>query len=245
MPTAYAAYIGCSGFSYPHWKGVFYPGGLPRKKWLDYYCKKFSTIELNVTFYRLLKKETFRKWYEATPEGFTFSLKGSRFITHVKRLREPKEPLKLFMERAVVLKEKLGVILWQFPPGFGKDTDRLGGFLEALRPYGMRNTFEFRDESWIDEETVSLLRKEGCALCMADWPLFLDDLPLTAGFAYIRRHGRGGGYDSCYSAEELKKDARRIRKYLKQGKDVFVYFNNDAFGYAPRNSLELKGILKA
>jgi uncharacterized protein YecE (DUF72 family) len=237
--------IGTSGFQYRHWRGNFYPDGLAQRKWLGYYAEQFSTVELNVTFYRLPEEKIIVKWYGETPPGFTFCLKGSRFITHVKRLREPEGPLGLFMERALGLKEKLGVVLWQFPPKFRKDMDRLRRFLKALKPYGSRHTFEFRDESWTEGDVVSLLGQEGHSLCMADWPPFIDDLPATADFVYIRRHGRGGSYDSCYSKGELEKDAKRIRKYLRPGRDVFIFFNNDAFGYAPRNALELKGILKA
>lgn len=237
------ANIGCSGFLYPHWRDSFYPRGLPQRRWLEYYSGRLSTVELNVTFYRLPEKEAFRKWHGETPAGFTFSLKGSRFITHVKRLKSPAGPVGLFMERALALEEKLAVILWQFPANFKKDASRLEEFLGALRPYGMRHAFEFRNETWIDKEIASLLKGEGQGLCMADWPPFVDDLPVTAGFVYLRRHGRGGGYDTCYSTEELRGDAARIRKYLRGRRDVFVYFNNDAFGYAPRNALELKEML--
>ncbi len=239
-----AAHIGTSGFMYDHWRTNFYPEGLSKGKWLKYYTEKFSAVELNVTFYKLPKEETFLKWHKGTPEGFSFSLKGSRFITHIKRLLEPEEPVALFMERATLLRKKLAVVLWQFPPGFKADTGRLREFLEALRPYKKtRNAFEFRNETWLNREVVSLLEKADACLCMADWPAFLDDLPLTADFVYMRRHGEGGSYATSYSEEELRADARRIRKYLKAGRDVFVYFNNDAFGYAPKNALRLKELL--
>lgn len=236
--------VGCSGFLYDHWKGKFYPEELPRRRWLEYYCAKLLTVELNVTFYRLPEKETFSKWYRETPERFTFSLKGSRFVTHVKKLKYPVEPMDAFFTRADVLKEKLGVVLWQLPPNFKADIERLREFLEALRPHKVRNTFEFRDSSWINKKVISLLEKENASLCMADWPEFLNDLPITADFVYMRRHGAGGGYASCYSTEQLKADAKRIKRYMRQGMDVFIYFNNDAFGYAPRNAMELTEILK-
>jgi uncharacterized protein YecE (DUF72 family) len=239
------ANIGCSGFSYSHWRGNFYPEGLPQRLWFQHYSERFSTVELNVTFYRLPEEKTFRKWYEETPEDFTFALKGSKLITHIKRLRSPEELLNTFMQRASLLKEKLGVILWQFPPKFGKNITLLEEFINALKPYGVKNTFEFRDESWIDKDIISLLETQGQSLCMADWPPYIDDLPVTGDFVYIRRHGRRGRYNSCYTEEELKNDAKRIRKYLKQNKDVFIYFNNDAYGYAPKNALELKKILKS
>ncbi len=238
-------YIGCSGFLYEHWKGIFYPEELPQKRWFEYYCSRFRSVELNVTFYKLPDKETFHKWYGETPGGFKICLKGSRFITHVKKLKASAEPLDVFLSRAASLKEKLGAILWQLPPGLKADTGRLSEFLENLRPYKVRSTFEFRDESWINHKgVISLLEKENASLCMADWPEFLNDLPVTADFVYIRRHGEGGSYATCYTTKQLKADATRIRRYLKDKKDVYIYFNNDAFGYAPQNALELMELLK-
>jgi len=237
--------VGCSGFMYDHWRGVFYPGGLPKREWFRHYTGVFDTVELNVTFYRLPKRETFEGWYGRSPRGFSFSIKGSRYITHVKRLEGTEEALARFFEPALNLKEKLSVVLWQFPPGFGPGLSRLGRFLHLLREYGgVRHAFEFRHPGWIVPEVTSILREEGHALCMADWPGFLDELPETADFVYIRRHGHGGRYDSCYSADELRKDAARVRRYLKKGLDVYIYFNNDAFGYAPRNATELKEMLE-
>lgn len=237
-------YIGCSGFLYDHWKGIFYPEELPQKRWFEFYCSRFRSIELNVTFYKLPDKETFHKWYGETPEGFKICLKGSRFITHVKKLKASAEPLDVFLSRAVALKEKLGVILWQLPPRLKADTGRLSEFLEILRPYKVRSTFEFRDESWINKAVYSLLERENVSLCMADWPEFLKDLPITADFVYIRRHGEAGTYATSYTTTQLKADATRIRRYLKDKRDVYIYFNNDAFGYAPQNALELIELLK-
>ena len=235
--------IGCSGFSYRHWKGVFYPADVPAKQWLKYYATVFSTVELNVTFYRLPLARTFDRWYEETPPGFRFAVKGSRLITHRKRLRDPREALALFFERALRLREKLAVVLWQFPPSFGIDIDRLTEFLGLLKEVPVRNAFEFRNERWITEEVEGVLRNEGAAYCLADRPEFLDDLPPTAGFVYLRRHGAEGSYAGRYSRKELEKDAERIRSFLKGGRDVFVYFNNDAFGYAPANARELAEIV--
>ncbi len=235
--------IGCSGFNYPHWKGIFYPQGLPQNKWFQYYCTVFSTVELNVTFYRLPLPATFDKWYQETPPDFEFSLKGSRFITHIKKLLDPAEPLSLFFKSALQLKEKLKVVLWQFPPQFKINAARLIGFMRLLRDYPVRNTLEFRHESWITEDVINICKEHAVSLCMADWPEFIDDLPVTSDFIYIRRHGEGGGYDTCYSKAALKKDAKRINSYLKEGRDVFLYFNNDALGYAPQNAQELMELL--
>ncbi|MEW6162603.1 MAG: DUF72 domain-containing protein [Nitrospirota bacterium] len=235
--------IGCSGFLYDHWRENFYPKDLSKSYWLEYYSRHFSTVELNVTFYRLPERETFSKWYSSTPGDFIFSLKGSRFITHVKKLKDCGEPVEAFFSRASLLKEKLGVVLWQFPPTFTMDLERLKDFLDALKPYCMRNTFEFRNRTWIDKKVIELLEKEKAALCMADWPDFLNRLPLTANFVYIRRHGEGGSYATSYSTELLKDDAKRIKAYLRQKRDVFIYFNNDAFGYAPKNAKELASLI--
>lgn len=236
--------IGCSGFNYPHWEGDFYPFDLPQKEWLQYYSKVFNTVELNVTFYRLPLSRTFEKWYRETPSHFVFSLKGSRFITHIKRLLEPAEPLELFFTRALNLKEKLKVVLWQFSPAFKINIDRLENFLRLLKKYPVRSTLEFRHESWITEEVVNLCKMHNVSLCMADWPGFIDDLAVTSDFVYIRRHGEGGSYATCYSKDALRKDAKRIRDYLEDGKDVFIYFNNDYNAYAPQNAQELMKMLE-
>ena len=236
--------IGCSGFNYGGWKGNFYPPDLPQKKWLDFYCKIFNTVELNVTFYRLPLASTFSKWHNETPSDFVFSIKGSRFITHIKRLLDPQEPLEIFFERALNLKEKLRVVLWQFSPSFKINIERLKFFLKLLKKYPVKNTLEFRHESWITEEVIDLCRKHNISLCTADWPEFIDELPVTSDFVYTRRHGKGGSYATCYSKAELKKDAKKIKNYLKDNKDVFIYFNNDAYGYAPKNAKELMEMLK-
>lgn len=237
-------FIGCSGFTYPHWRGIFYPAELDRGDWFSHYCSLFSSVELNVTFYRLLKPQTFDHWREKSPPGFVFSVKGSRFITHVKRLLDPEGPLERYFDGVLRLGGKLGPVLWQFPPGFSRDTGRLERFLAALGRYPVRNALEFRHESWCAEEITALCRETGAALCMADWPDFIADLPLTAGLVYIRRHGRGGSYATRYTAEELAADARKIRGYLKGGRDVYIYFNNDAHAYAPQNALELADLLQ-
>lgn len=236
--------IGCSGFHYQDWKGSFYPPDLTPRKWFEYYYQVFNTVELNVTFYRLPHSRTFEKWYNKTPPEFAFSIKGSRFITHIKRLLEPASPLELFFNSALQLKEKLKVVLWQFPPGFTFNRERLSNFLELLNHYPNRNALEFRHESWITEDVVTLCKNFNVSLCMADWPEFINELPVTADFVYIRRHGKEGSYATSYSMDELKKDARWISNYLNAGKDVFIYFNNDYHGYAPKNAMQLGELLK-
>jgi uncharacterized protein YecE (DUF72 family) len=235
--------IGCSGFSYKHWKKVFYPDDLSPSKWLEYYSRIFSSVELNVTFYHLPTKAAFQSWYRGTPAGFKFAVKGSRYITHVKRLSDPKEPLEKFFEGASLLKEKMSVVLWQLPPLFKLNRERFSSFLVLLQRYPVRHTFEFRNESWITPSVIDLCRDHNAGLCMADSPEFIDDLPVTSDFVYLRRHGHTAQHDGRYSKAELAQDAARIRGYGKQKKDVFIYFNNDPHGYAPANARELIGML--
>lgn len=236
--------IGCSGFLYESWKGAFYPEDLPHKKWLTFYMGKFNTVELNVTFYRLLKKEAFERWYKETPPDFTFCLKGSRFITHVKKLKDVELPLATFFNATAPLLEKLDVVLWQLPPNLKLNMKNLEDFVDNLKKYKVRHVFEFRHKSWLVKKVLNLLSSANIAVCMADWPAFIDTLPTTADFVYIRRHGEGGNYSTNFTTEQLRKDAKRIKDYLKLGKDVYFYFNNDAFAYAPKNAQELKSILE-
>lgn len=235
--------IGCSGFSYRHWRGNFYPDDVPQKQWFAHYQKHFSTVELNVTFYRTPGAETFRHWYEESDPDFSFAVKGSRFITHIKGLNDVEAPLDRFFAPAMELKDKLKVVLWQFAPQFKCNFERLDNFLRLLENYGTRHTLEFRNESWLRDDVVEMCRKRNVSLCMADWPPFVNELPVTADFVYLRRHGMQGSYNGLYSAEELKRDAGRIEKYLERNLDVFVYFNNDAGGAAPVNAQELAGLL--
>lgn len=237
-------FIGCSGFNYRHWRGTFYPEKLPQKRWFEHYRSVFPTVELNVTFYRLPLPATFAKWHQETPSSFTFAIKGSRFITHVKRLADCEEAIKRYFDAALNLREKLKVVLWQFPPGFQADTERLQGFIRQLRQYPVRHTFEFRHGSWLIPETVELCREYGAGICMADWPEFLIETPLSGDFVYLRRHGHDRSYTGSYSSEELAEDAARIKGYLAKGLDVFIYFNNDLGGHAPRNAQQLRQLLE-
>ena len=236
--------IGCSGFLYESWRGIFYPDDFSPRRWLAFYIEKFNTVELNVTFYRLLKKETFEKWYNETPPNFCFSLKGSRLITHIKKLKDVELPLSTFFNTTSPLLEKFEVVLWQLPPNFKANMKNLTDFIKALEAYPVRHVFEFRHKSWINRKVFKLLSDSNIAVCMSDWPGFIDELPVTADFVYIRRHGEAGSYATNYTTEQLKEDAKRIKTYLKEGKDVYMYFNNDALGYAPKNAMELKTILE-
>ncbi len=236
--------IGCSGFLYDSWRGPFYPEELPHMRWLSFYMTKFKTVELNVTFYRLLKKEAFERWYKETPPDFSFCLKGSRFISHVKKLKDVELPLSTFFNATAPLLEKLDVILWQLPPNLKLNMKNLEDFVENLKQYPVRHVFEFRHKSWLIKKVYNLLSSANIAVCMADWPEFINELPVTADFVYIRRHGEDGNYATNYSTDQLTEDAKKIKEYMKLGKDVYYYFNNDSFAYAPKNALELIAILE-
>lgn len=237
-------FVGTSGFSYDDWIGDFYPPELKRKDWLSFYAKHFNTTELNVTFYRTPFEAMFRAWYSKTPEGFLFAVKGSRFITHIKRLVDVKESVDYFFSRANLLKEKLGVVLWQLPPSLKPEEKTLTNFLKLLRKYkNTRHAFEVRNEDWLDKKFVKIIKEEGHTICASDYHYF--ETPFLSGlnFYYIRRHGpkRSGLYSGCYTKDEIRKDADIIKK-LKR-KLVFVYFNNDVSGHALRNAKELKEML--
>lgn len=237
--------VGTSGYNYQHWwNGVFYPRELPQKRWLEFYSQFFDTVELNVSFYRLPERKTFEGWYERTPEHFHFSVKGSRFITHIKRLKDCQEPLQAFFDHAHGLKEKLNVVLWQLPPTFKVNLDRLGAFCSLLANIStstpVRQSFEFRDESWFCPEVYGLLEKHNFSLCLAHSAALPSVERTTADFTYIRFHGGECLYGSNYSEGELRDWSKRIGVWLEDGMDVYGYFNNDAFGFAVKNALTLK-----
>jgi len=239
-------YIGTSGYSYKHWRGVFYPGALKENKWLEHYTASFDTVELNVTFYRLPTKDAFLSWYKRTPANFRFAVKGNRFITHVKRLKGCAGSVNLFFSRAKLLKRKLGCVLWQFPPSFKADPKRLKVFLKALKKYkNIRQVFEFRNETWYCGEIFKILKGEGMGLCSADWPVFAKDIRIPSDFVYIRRHGTGAKlYGGCYSAGQIRQDVKIIKEHLRKKRDVYIYFNNDARGYAVKNAVGLKRLVR-
>lgn len=239
--------VGTSGYNYKHWSGgVFYPPGLSQNKWLEYYTRFFSTVELNVTFYRLPQDKAFNGWYLRTPEDFVFALKGSRLITHIKRLKDCEEALDLFFSRASHLKEKLSIILWQLPPGMHLDEGRLEGFCNLLKERGdlcPQNVFEFRERGWFCEKVYKILRAYGFSLCIAHsnrWPSAKE---VTAPHVYLRFHGGTILYGSNYSDEELKSWSEDIKGWLLEGRTVYAYFNNDAHGFAIQNALRLKELV--
>jgi uncharacterized protein YecE (DUF72 family) len=278
--------IGISGWTYAPWRGVFFPKGLPHRRELEYASRQVNSIEINGSFYSLQRPESYRGWYEATPPDFVFALKGSRFITHFKRLANVEVPLANFFASGLLgLREKLGPILWQLPPGFRFDRDRLQAFFQLLprdtraasrlarrhdarvenrtetridQPRPLRHAMEVRHESFETPEFVSLLRTHNIALVVADtagkWP-FLEDV--TSDFVYVRLHGDEELYVSGYSEEALREWARKIRVWARggnpagtrrvaapaparrEGRDVYVYFDNDAKVRAPFDAIAL------
>jgi uncharacterized protein YecE (DUF72 family) len=228
-------YVGTSGWHYNDWRGRFYPPKLPKAQWLEFYARHFTTLELNNTFYRLPKDTVFQKWYDTSPGGFVFSVKVSRFITHIKRLQDCEDEVNKFMSRATLLKEKLGPLLYQLPPGLHRDDERLINFLSIL-PRELKHVIEFRHESWLNEEVFEILRRYHAGFCVFDMPKLTSPLIATADFAYIRFHGSGSLYSSCYGDEELADWAKEISEMAKDPEAVYIYFNNDVQGFALKNA---------
>ena len=235
-------HIGTSGWSYDHWIGRFYPEDVKKNKWLGCYSKEFDTVEINSSFYYLPKPKTFTGWKENTKKDFTFSVKVSRYITHIKRLKGCREPLGRLFESADELGEKLGPFLFQLPPNLKKDDEVFKEFLEML-PGNYKYAFEFRNESWFSEDIYELLEKYGCAIVISSSPGFPYREKITANFCYMRMHGSGELYRSSYSKEELKKISVLIKKNLNKNIESYVYFNNDEEAYAIENARTLIKLL--
>ena len=235
-------FVGTSGWYYRHWFGPFYPKHLAKDELLPYFARSLDTVELNNTFYHLPKESVVRGWHDKVPRNFVFAVKASRFITHIKRLTNLGDSLKVFLKRAYLLKEKLGPILYQLPPSMKKDSRRLARFLRRL-PKSKRHVVEFRHQSWLHEETFELLSRLKVAHCIVSMPDFPMHLRATADFVYIRMHGGRSLYRSNYPQAELKTWAGRVKKFLRDGLDVYVYFNNDAYGYAVENAMSLRKML--
>ena len=233
-------FIGTSGFVYPHWRGILYPPGLPASRWLKHYARTFSTVELNVTFYRLPSLTSVQQWRAASPADFLFACKGSRFLTHMKRLRDPEGGLERFFGRVGQLREKLGPVLWQLPPQMDRpDLARLRQFLTHL-PTFTRHAVEFRSEGWYTEEVCALLDSYQVAFCEHD----LVERPPprhTGGFRYLRFHGAGAKYAGRYGRRALRPVARDL--LASRAGDAFVYFNNDVEGHAVRDAIELMDLV--
>ena len=230
--------IGCSGWEYRHWRGSFYPPDLPLSRWLEHYASEFETVELNGTFYRLPEAATFERWRERAPRGFRYAVKASRYLTHVRRLRDPEEPLERLWSRAALLGAHLGPMLYQLPPRWRRNTERLDAFLAAL-PAWRRHAVEFRDASWHRGEVYRQLERHRVALCLHDMPdAGAPDEPVGP-FVYVRFHGQGT-YDGSYPPQTIGAWARRLVAWADEGRDAWVYFNNDLGGHAPRDAVRLR-----
>lgn len=233
--------IGTSGWAYKDWNGPFYPPEVKAKYRLAWISRRFPTLEINASFYRMPSDAAVAAWDDQTPSKFVFAWKASRFITHNKKLNDPDEPLAYMFDRARGLGDKLGPVLFQLPPNLHADRERLAGFLKAL-PKRTRVAIEFRHESWYAPEIIDLLRDQHTALCISDHHHAPAPYEVTAGFVYLRGHGPGGRYHGRYPEKQLKDWARRIRDWRKAGKNVFVYFDNDIKSAAPKDAEALTGM---
>jgi uncharacterized protein YecE (DUF72 family) len=232
--------IGTSGWSYKHWRNTFYEG-VPVSRWLECYAEVFDCVELNASFYRLPKRSTFVDWADRTPGQFKFAVKGSRFITHLKRLTDPHEHVERFFEAATGLGEKLGPVLWQLPPSFSRNDVVLEQFLGVL-PGSVQHTIEFRHSTWLVERVFDLLRQHNVALCIPDHPRMPKSLSLTTSWTYARFH-YGPTSDGNYPDDALRDWADWIRDRLAADQTVWAFFNNDWNTFAPANALTLRNEL--
>ncbi|MGA1843881.1 MAG: DUF72 domain-containing protein [bacterium] len=236
-------HIGTSGWHYQHWKGSFYPREMRSRDFLEYYADRFRTVEINNTFYQIPDTETLKIWSTTVPEGFIFAVKASRFITHIKRLKDPKEPVSTFLDRVEALGSTLGPVLFQLPPRWRSNLERLDAFLDTL-PVNHRYAFEFRDPRWFNEGVYHALEKRNAAFCIFDLNGSISPKEITADFVYIRLHGPGGPYEGSYKTEELAGWAGALSTWSKGGRTVYCYFDNDQAGYAARNALRLQSMIQ-
>lgn len=235
--------IGTSGWHYKHWCGPFYENRTAPSQMLQVYLRYFDTVEINNSFYKLPSAETFRLWRQSAPPGFRFAVKASRFITHMKKLKDPQNALDNILKRAAELKDKLGPILFQLPPKWMVNAERLEEFLAAL-PQRHQYAFEFRERSWHKDAIYDILRRHNAAFCMYELNGFHSPAPITADFTYIRLHGPGGPYQGSYSQETLREWARKIERWGERLKDIYVYFDNDQAAFAAGNALQLKQMVR-
>ena len=233
------AYIGTSGWNYDSWRTSFY-AECKKAEWLAHCARHFSAIEVNATFYRLQSRATFQRWRAETPDDFRFAMKSNRYLTHNLKLNRPLEPIRLERSRAGGLGGKLAVVVWQLPRNAQRNLPKLEGFARALRHWrSTRHAIEFRHPSWFEEEVAACLHEYRIAVCQsdaADWPLWDA---VTTDLVYVRLHGHKKTYASQYTAPELRAWARRVRGWLREQRDVHVYFDNDALGHAPRDAMRL------
>ena len=236
------AWVGTSGWSYQNWAGDFYPEDLPPRQYLQFYAKHFPAAEVNYSFYHLPRVTTYEHWRQQVPQHFIFALKCSRLITHTRRLDGVEDAWKQFLSNAQVLGPQLGPILFQFPSTFAMDCRRLSRFLSLVRASAntsLRTAFEFRHASWFVDAVYNLLADHQAALCIADSPEYPRHDVITTDFIYYRFHGRTCMFASNYTPKELSLEATKMKEQLKEGADIYAFFNNDAEGHAVPNARRL------
>jgi uncharacterized protein YecE (DUF72 family) len=231
--------IGCSGWQYTHWRGDFYPAELPQSRWFAHYALTFDTVEINNTFYRLPPADTFARWHEQAPRHFVYAVKASRFLTHMKKLKDPEEPIARFFDRAQQLGPRLGPVLYQLPPRWPPDLPRFEHFLAQL-PRAVRHVVEFREPSWYDERVYELLRRHNVALCLHDMQGSASGRVVVGPCIYVRFHFGTRKYGGRYEDRRLDEWAAWLSARATDGMDVFAYFNNDTGGHAPRDAVRLR-----
>jgi uncharacterized protein YecE (DUF72 family) len=249
MKAAGRVHVGCSGWQYRHWRGDFYPDELPPSRWFAHYALTFDTVEVNNSFYRLPPAETFAKWRDQAPPAFVYAVKASRFLTHMKKLKDPEDPLRRFYTHARHLGSRLGPILYQLPPRWPLDLARFEIFLKALRRVSRLvdirapHVVEFREPSWYDDRVFELLQRYRVALCLHDMQGSATDRIAIGPFIYARFHFGTQRYGGRYDDRRLDAWAAWLAERAKSGLDVFAYFNNDTGGHAPRDAVRLRSLL--
>jgi len=242
MKQSATIHIGTSGWHYKHWLGRFYPEKLPTAKMLGFYTQHFDTVELNNTFYRLPLESGLHQWRNQTPKGFCFAVKGSRYLTHMKKLKDAGPGIAKFFERVDLLGKKLGPVLFQLPPWWEVNCERLEEFLAAL-PRGHRYAFELRNPTWHTEEVYRIFRRHNAAFCIFEIAGFFSGIEITANFTYLRLHGPAGAYQGSYKKKALERWATQIRNWARELRAVYAYFDNDQEAFAAKNALELKRLV--
>ena len=237
------ARVGCSGWQYKHWRGDFYPLDVPAARWFEHYAARFETVEINNSFYRLPEAETFARWRERAPGRFLFAVKASRFLTHMKKLKDPEEPIDRLFTRMRQLGNRLGPVLYQLPPGFKLDLARLEHFLHVL-PRDATHVMEFRDPSWYADTVSTLLERYRVSRCLHDMKGSATGRERVGPVVYVRYHGASGTYSGGYQADRLASWAEWMQAERNAGVNVFAYFNNDVGGHAPRDAMTLRQLLE-
>ena len=240
---SHATHIGTSGWSYDHWCGAYYPDDLASSDRLAYYARQFRSVEINSSFYHLPAESTLRHWHDATPDDFVFAAKASRYITHMKKLTAPQQTLPPLLERLAVLGNKLGPVLFQLPPHWHFNPERLAALLDWLDG-ACRSAFEFRDHSWFNEQCLELLSRHGAALCLYELDGFLSPEKLTADFVYVRLHGPGAAYRGSYDRKALAAWVTSCNRWATSGREVYFYFDNDEQAYAAHNAARLQTMIE-